>query len=303
KMFQKYVTAGYKKFLGNENDENDAESATNSQSRRFLLGQYFEQLNEIVPHHIEDHDRNFWENDLDQIGQNVFDLHDQLNQIQSAEDQKIENNCQYFNDRLNASTHSQDNNETNLDIQLACYSTSLEEKLNDMKNIFYKRYKTKFEELIQNMKLKYEKEFENYRKMNNLKSELEEYSKYCNEKLIVNQVEVNDYQITEFTVEKDAKCEELKSKWLLTNDFDFYSEYETYVLNMKDSIIKSRHLFEISQIYNAKQPTLNVYLEKSIEFLNKSIAMDEFRIHLSNFDLHKTSNLRTDIRSKFELLR
>ncbi|CAF4514642.1 unnamed protein product, partial [Didymodactylos carnosus] len=144
KMFKKYVTAAYKKIFRNESDENDAESATNSQSRRFLLGQYFKQLNEIDHHHIEDHDRNSSVNDLDQIGQNAFELHDQLNQIQSAEDQSqsisIGDNSTILESQLQSIDDEQTNNISSIKSSIGNNFQILNEKFNSLKstNIDYK---------------------------------------------------------------------------------------------------------------------------------------------------------------------
>ncbi|CAF4600572.1 unnamed protein product, partial [Didymodactylos carnosus] len=104
------------------------------------------------------------------------------------------------------------------------------------KNIFYKRYKTKFEELIQNMKLKYENEFENYRKLNNSKSELEEYSKYC--------VKLN----------KSLPMLRILFHEKLKNDFEFKHYFKRFLLKYKKNLCQvllneSNHYIPKSKLY------------------------------------------------------
>ncbi|CAF4646635.1 unnamed protein product, partial [Didymodactylos carnosus] len=94
------------KIFRNESDENDAESASNSQSRRFLLGQYFEQLNEIDDHHIEDHDD---QSQSISIGDNSNILESQLQTVDEEQTKDISsikssigNNFQILNEKVNS---------------------------------------------------------------------------------------------------------------------------------------------------------------------------------------------------------
>ncbi|CAF1397135.1 unnamed protein product, partial [Didymodactylos carnosus] len=107
---------------------------------------------------------------------------------------------------------------------------------------------------------------------------------HWNEKLILNEIVLNEHKITQLAISKDVKLEELKSTWLNTKDLDKYSKYENDVTDMKDSYKKSATLFEMSKIYKDKKPSLKLYLKKSLDFLNKSIAIDEFIISSSSYD-------------------
>ncbi|CAF4245479.1 unnamed protein product, partial [Rotaria sordida] len=124
---------------------------------------------------------------------------------------------------------------------------------------------------------------------------------HWDDKLILDEIVLHNYKITSIKIAKDVKLDELKSKWLDTKNLDQYSEYENYVKDMEDSAKKSANLFEISKIYKEKKPSLKLYLKKSIDFLNKSISIDEFIIQASNIDLNDISIKRTQLRNKYEL--
>ena len=125
--------------------------------------------------------------------------------------------------------------------------------------------------------------------------------KYGFEKLLSIKRDSNDHKLEQLATKEDTQVENLKSEWLRTNNLNDYAKYEDYVISMKDSVMKSEYLFEIGKIYMDKQPSLKLYLKKSIDLLNNSIAIDQFRIDSSNMDLDQMSKVRTKLRNKYEL--
>lgn len=118
-----------------------------------------------------------------------------------------------------------------------------------------------------------------------------------NEKLVDSDPELLSYKVNQIAIKIDSKPNTLKSEWLKDKKSSKFTEYESYVTSMPDSPSKREHLFEIAQIYATKKPCLKLFLNKAIDLVDKSIAIEEFMGRASGAN----SDSEASLRDKYEL--